>query len=101
MKNFKRFIYVLIILAISFYSLIGGGCAKHIAQPEQTLLWENSTNDTVYISINGTKHMIGLYPYQAATVGDDSWLDKTYIVMGNVGSANGEKIKVERRNTIH
>lgn len=75
--------------------MICGGCTKREVLPEQVILWENNTNDTIEVLINGAHTGVGLYPHQSRVRGDVSWLTKTYILPGT-----SECVPITMRNTI-
>jgi hypothetical protein len=84
-----------IALCLMLFIALLCSCTKRDIQPQQVILWENSTADSVTIFINGTKDAVGLKPHETWVRGDASWLEHTYSIVGGQ-----QGLKVQMRNTI-
>ena len=91
----KKLVYFLMIIILFIITMMGGGCTKREVLPEQIIFWENSSNDTIDILIDGINAGVGLYPHQSRIKGDASWLNRTYTLPGTA-----DHIQITMRNTI-
>ena len=87
--------YFYLVMVVVLIIALACSCTKRDVHPEQVVLWENSTADSVTIFINGTEDAVGLKPHESWVRGDASWLNHTYSTLGGQ-----EQIKIEMRNTI-
>lgn len=92
----KRFAFLLMLLLLWGLAIMNSSCSKQNIEPTPTIMWENSTADTIIISVNGTHAIIGLFPYQVRLVGNDSWLNNTYSVI----DGTAKQFQITKRNTI-
>lgn len=72
--------YFFLFLLIVLIAFLIAGCTKREIKPQQTILWENCTNDTCFIFIDKVEQVIALTPYQSKIKGDESWLGKNYTI---------------------
>lgn len=79
---------LLVFLLIFLFS-----CEK-FEEEKQTIIWENSTSDSIVIAIDNGD-IIGLIPYQMRIQGNQDYLGLTYQLPGLT-----EKFIVKSRNVI-
>lgn len=93
----KKFVFLMMTLAFIGLMLLGSSCTKRDIKPDDVILWENNTSDTITIFINdvGKDDCIGLMPHQSRLKGSAEWFQHTYMLIGTA-----TRVPVKQRNTI-
>ena len=90
------FIFMVIVFIIN--CILAQGCKKVDTNPTDVILWENSSDTTRYVDLDGVKFpggTIGLKPNQSRLFGSEDLIGRTYHVKGKF-----DKYVIEKRNSI-
>jgi hypothetical protein len=88
--------YFYLVMVVVLVIAMACSCTKTDVKPEQQLFWENSTADTVYISVYDVDSKIFcLMPGQGRKYGTADWIGHHYVIAGEAG-----QFVVSERNTI-
>lgn len=93
-KKINNGVFYIALCIVLFITLLCS-CTKREPIPDQIILWENATSDTITILIDGINGCVGLRPHQSWVKGDASWLNRTYTKPGTA-----DHIQIQMRNTI-